>query len=82
MINFAYNISIADSVGLVGVFITLVAYFLLNIRKLKSQSFTYTGLNALGSMLIIYSLIYDWSLAAFVMECCWFLMSCYGMLKR
>lgn len=75
-------ITFADSIGLLGVFITLVAYILLTIEKVASQSFMYIGLNALGSLMILYSLIYDWSLAAFVMESCWFLISIYGLIKR
>lgn len=75
-------VTFADSIGLIGVFITLIAYLLLNIDKTTPQSFMYIGLNALGSLMILYSLIYNWSLAAFVMESCWFLISCYGIIKN
>lgn len=75
-------ITVADTIGLLGVFTTLVAYILLNIDKIASQSFMYVGLNALGSLMILYSLIYNWSLAAFVMESCWFLVSFYGLIRN
>lgn len=72
-------ISFPDAVGLVGVIITLAAYFLLSIHKISARSMLYPGLNALGSLLILFSLYYHWNLSAFIMEICWALVSFYGM---
>lgn len=69
----------SDVIGFVGVSITLGAYFLLNIRKISSQSLIYSSLNALGSALILYSLWYVWNMPTFIMEFIWLLISFYGM---
>jgi drug/metabolite transporter superfamily protein YnfA len=68
-----------DLLGLVGVFITLVAYFLLNTRKISAEKYTFPVLNAIGSVLILYSLFFEWNISAFIMEICWLLISCYGV---
>jgi len=72
-------IALSNFIGLLGVVITLIAYFLLNIRKISSRSFIYATLNAIGSALVLYSLCYAWNLAAFSMEFIWLLISFYGM---
>lgn len=71
-------ITVGDFLGLVGVTVTLIAYLLLNMRKISSEKLLYPLLNAIGSVLIISSLICDWNLAAFVMELAWLLISVYG----
>ena len=72
-------ISFPDLIGLIGVIITLVAYLLLSINKILARSMLYPGLNALGSLMILFSLFYHWNLSAFIMEICWALVSFYGM---
>lgn len=73
-------IIISDIIGLLGVVIMLVAYFLLSLRKISAEAMSYPILNALGSLMVMFSLFYAWNLSAFVMELCWFLISLYGML--
>lgn len=70
-----------DIIGVIGVTLTLTAYFLLEIEKLKSNDFTYYFLNAIGSLLIIYSLFYAWNIAAWIMEVCWLAISLAGLWK-
>ncbi len=74
-------IGLPDFLGLFGVFLTLIAYLLLNIKKIPADSVVYTGLNIVGSTLIIYSLYFDFNISAFAMEICWLLISVYGMYK-
>ena len=69
----------SNILGLLGVFITLLAYFLLNIHKISSRSLLYSILNATGSALVIYSLFYAWNLPAFIMEFIWLLISFYAI---
>jgi len=70
-----------DALGLFGVFLTLVAYLLLNIKKIPADCVTYAGSNTVGSTLIIYSLYFDFNISAFAMEICWLLISLYGLYK-
>lgn len=80
-ISMSMSMNFADGMGLLGVLLTIVAYFLLNIQKILAHSLSYTSLNALGSLMILYSLCYHWNFAAFVMESCWLSISLYGMYK-
>lgn len=73
--------TLPDGLGLFGVLLTLIAYLLLNIRKMSSHSIGYAGLNIVGSTLILYSLYFDFNVSAFAMEVCWLLISVYGLYK-
>lgn len=72
---------IYESIGLIGVALILVAYFLLQIRKLDQKGVPYSILNLLGAIFILISLIFDWNLPAFVIEVCWLLISAYGIYR-
>lgn len=75
------QILVEDAVGLIGVGLTLIAYFLLQIELIKSEHFSYSFINAVGSVLILYSLIKTWNLSSAVMEVSWLLVSLYGCTK-
>ena len=73
--------SLPDTIGLIGVAIILVAYFLMYIEKIQADCLYYYLFNSVGSLLIIYSLLYAWNLSAWIMELCWLLISLAGMWK-
>jgi hypothetical protein len=75
------NSFMIDVVGIVGVAIVVVTYFLLQSEKIDSKGFLYSFLNAFGSLLIMYSLLYNWNLASFIIEFFWILISIYGLKK-
>lgn len=75
------NYNFLDAIGIIGVFITLVAYFLLSVNKIRPDKFYYPALNAVGSMMIVCSLFHAWNISAFVMEVCWLLISLAGVWK-
>jgi hypothetical protein len=64
-----------------GVVLIVIAYLLLQLNKLPSSALSYSLLNALGALLVIGSLIFNFNLSAFLMEAFWFLISLYGLLK-
>ncbi|HET6890405.1 MAG TPA: hypothetical protein VFH31_04830 [Pyrinomonadaceae bacterium] len=70
-----------DLVGFVGVLLIIVAYLLLQLEKLPSSSPIYSLMNALGALLIIISLLFDFNLSAFVVETFWFLISLLGLTR-
>jgi len=70
-----------DVVGIVGVAMVLVTYFLLQSEKIDAKGFLYSFLNFLGALLIVYSLLYNWNLASFIIEIVWVLISLYGLRK-
>jgi membrane associated rhomboid family serine protease len=73
---------VADFVGIVGVGMTLLAYFLLQIDKILSTSRLYSLLNIAGAILILYSLYYNWNTPAVIMELAWFGISLYGLIRH
>lgn len=75
------QLSLPDLVGILGVFIIIVAYMLLQLEKMDAKDLSFSILNTLGALLIIISLMYDWNLASFLMESIWMLISLYGILK-
>ena len=68
-----------DFLGNVGVLLILLSYLLLQMKKIKSQSMYYRLMNAMGALLILVSLYYNFNLSAFVMEVFWLLISLYGL---
>ncbi len=73
--------SIYDVLGNIGVFLIILTYFLLQIRKLSSESLLYSALNALGASLIVVSLLFDFNLSAFIVEAFWVIISLIGIGK-
>ena len=71
--------SIYDVLGNIGVFLIILTYFLLQIRKLSSEDLSYSALNALGASLIIVSLLLDFNLSAFIVESFWVIISLIGI---
>jgi len=70
-----------DIIGSIGVFIVVVVYFLLQINKISSNELKYSLLNIFGSLMIVYSLIYNWNFASFMIEFFWILISLIGVYK-
>ncbi len=72
---------IADIVGNIGVVCFLVAYFLLQKGMLRHDELKYLLLNLAGALLLIFSLLINWNLSAFLLEAAWALISVYGIIK-
>lgn len=70
-----------DAAGFTGVILIIVAYLLLQLNKLPSSSPLYSGLNAIGALLVIVSLLFDFNVSAFLMEAFWFLISLMGLAR-
>ncbi len=71
----------ANLLGIIGVFLVLLAYVLLQVDKMKSSWISYSLLNAAGSGLILISLYFYWNLASGIIEIAWFMISLYGLIK-
>jgi hypothetical protein len=70
-----------DLVGGIGVAVIIGTYFLLQIGRLGPTSPRYSVLNALGALLIMYSLRSAWNLPAFLIELFWVLVSLIGLVR-
>ena len=70
-----------DIVGVTGALLIVTAYFLLQTEKISNQSPSFSIINALGALLILFSLCFEFNLAAFFIEFFWLLISVYGVWK-
>jgi hypothetical protein len=67
-------------VGLVGMIITLIAYFLLQAQKLHGNGLVYQLMNAVGALGVALSLLFGtFNLPAFLLEVIWLVISIYGI---
>jgi hypothetical protein len=80
-INRRSSMSVPDLIGLVGVVAYLSAYGLLQLGILKAEDLRYALLNALGALLILYSLIFDFNLASFVTQAAWLVLTPLGYIR-
>ena len=63
-------------VGLAGMIVTLVAYFLLQAQKLHGNGLIYQLMNAIGALGVALSLVFGaFNLSAFLLEAVWFVIS-------
>lgn len=74
-----FLLHIVDFIGLVGVFIILWYYFLLQIGKCLPDSLSFSVANFIGAILILISLWFNWNLSSVVIEVAWLLISFYGI---
>ena len=71
-----------DLIGIVGVLLIMVAYGLLQLDRLRSSAISFSLINALGALLIMVSLVFNFNLSAFLMEFFWFVISLFGAIRR
>ena len=74
--------SFADAIGVLGVLLYLVSYFLLQIERLRFDDYSYLVINMLAAVLIIVSLISQFNLSAFLVEVLWAIISVVGIVLR
>ena len=70
-----------DLVGNLGVLAVLLTYLLLQAGKMAPDTIRYSASNAVGALLILYSLTQDFNLSAVVIEVVWLLISLYGIAR-
>jgi hypothetical protein len=75
------NYGLTDFLGNVGVALIVIAYLLLQLNRLSSNTLSYSLLNAAGAALIIVSLWSNFNLSAFIMEAFWVLISLIGICR-
>lgn len=68
-----------EFIGLIGVVLVLTMYFLLQIKKIRSEDLIYSLLNFIGSCLILYSLFHNFNLPSFIIEVAWLMISAFGL---
>lgn len=72
---------VAQIIGLVGVAIQLVAYYLLASGKLSNNDTRYPIINIIGTLCIVFSVLYQWNLPSFVSQIVWIGISVMGLVR-
>ena len=78
---FSMNYGLLDLIGTIGVVLLMTTYLLLQLNRLASSGLTYSLFNAIGSSLIVVSLVSNFNLSAFVIEVFWILISLVGVYR-
>ena len=73
--------AVHDIAGVIGSVIVIVAYFATQAGWFSANDPRFAGANLAGAVLIIFSLLMDWNLAAFIMEIFWILISLFGLAR-
>lgn len=68
-----------EIIGLMGVALMLLAYGLLMSGKLGSERPAFHGLNLAGSLMVLYSLVFDFNLPTVIIEIAWSGVALYGL---
>ncbi len=71
----------SDAVGIVGVFLLLVAYYLLSAGKWSAQTLKYQLFNFFGAGCILFSLFFHWNTSAVIIEIAWMMIGVVGMYR-
>ena len=71
--------TLSDVVGTIGVVAIVSTYFLLQINKVSSKGLAFSLVNAIGSMMIFYSLLENWNFSSALIEFFWILISFIGV---
>jgi hypothetical protein len=70
-----------DILGSLGVAIIILTYVLLQIERVRSDQLIYSLLNAIGALLILVSLYFDYNFPSVVVEFFWLVISLFGIAK-
>ncbi|MDG1875740.1 MAG: hypothetical protein P8J27_17645 [Mariniblastus sp.] len=67
--------------GILGTVLIVGSYLMLQLGRLKVDDLHYSLANALGAILLIVSLVYEFNLGAMIIECFWLAISLVGIVK-
>ena len=73
MTAFLETLTLADAIGSFGALVVVGAYFATQMRMMNSDDLAFPVVNLLGSVLIVYSLVYNFNLASMLIEGFWIL---------
>lgn len=72
---------IATIVGILGAICIMAMYFLLQINKIDSNKYLFSVVNSIGSIALLFSLVYNWNIGSVVIEVFWLAISLGGVHK-
>jgi predicted membrane protein len=72
---------ISDTIGIIGVVLLLLVYFLLSTNRISSKQMAYQLFNLAGASCILFSLLFHFNLASILLEIAWISISATGIYK-
>lgn len=76
------SVAAHDLAGVTGVVLIAGTYLAVQTGRLRIEDVAYSLLNALGALLVLVSLAFDFNLASFLVEAFWLAISVYGLFWR
>lgn len=70
-----------DFIGNIGVALILGSYLLVQLRRVTATGLANVVANGIGAACVLYSLIFDFNLSAFIIEAVWLLISLLGLAR-
>ncbi len=67
--------ALSNTIGMIGVIMQLIVYFLLSANRISSNTLFYQIFNMIGACCILYSLYFHWNTPSVIIEIIWFLIS-------
>ena len=67
--------------GITGMILILGAYSLLQTDRISSRNLSYSVMNAVGALLLVVSLLFDFNLSALIVEGFWAIISAVGIIR-
>ena len=74
-------IAVSDFVGFVGTGLIIAAYLMLQTKRMSSEQVSYSVLNLVGALCILYSLTFKFNMSAFLVELFWVGISLVGIVR-
>ena len=75
------SMTVEDWIGIAGAMLIVIAYLLVQLRRLDALSLSFSLANGIGAAGIIFSLLNDFNLSAFAIEVFWLAISLYGVVR-
>ena len=75
------NMALHDFAGIIGSILIVGSYLLLQIGRLRVDQLAWPLANGLGAGLVLLSLLTEFNLGAFILECFWLVISAVGLVR-
>jgi ABC-type amino acid transport system permease subunit len=69
-------------IGLLGTALILGTYLMLQLKRISSEQLAYSVLNGVGALMLVFSLCFNFNLAAFIVEVFWAAISAVGIVQH
>lgn len=76
-----FKMALHDLAGILGSVLITGSYLLLQLGRMRADQLAWPSLNGLGAALVMASLLVEFNLGAFILECFWLGISLVGLVR-